>query len=338
MKIVWRQIGLVLFILSWFLFCKNDAETAVKKKKNQTGNTAQSTTVYFTNGESVYTVANNGSLFVAGGSVNGENLILTSPDGVTWTRRPAPAVDPNLANSIKDIVYANNLFVAVGTQGGVLTSPDGITWTNQTPVALAIAETYDKVVYNGAQYFAMSCSKKKGIVSADGVTWVANHPAQLFVSCDLDWDGTQYILVNVFSNQIYTSLDGITWTAGYQFADPNALSSDAIAFDGTNYYAIVWYFVASDNQWGSFFQSSDLISWTPSFNVMGGGFSALTAEAGRIVAGGSFPNGEDIYITSGLANWETRTTNKNSIYTFVDITDNGATTVAVGIDYLVVTP
>ncbi|MEO8235611.1 MAG: hypothetical protein ABI549_09380, partial [Flavobacterium sp.] len=61
----------------------------------------------------------------------GSNIVMTSPDGITWTTRTAAA-----NNNWNSVTYGNSLFVAVsnsGTGNRVMTSPDGITWTSRTP-------------------------------------------------------------------------------------------------------------------------------------------------------------------------------------------------------------
>jgi hypothetical protein len=54
-------------------------------------------------------------LFVAVGE---DGAILTSPDGVNWTRRTS-----GTRNGLESVTYGNGLFVAVGEWGTILTSP-----------------------------------------------------------------------------------------------------------------------------------------------------------------------------------------------------------------------
>ena len=55
--------------------------------------------------------------------VSGNGVILTSPNGITWTTR-------SFGTSIflRDVTYGNGRFVTVGSTL-ISTSPDGITWT-----------------------------------------------------------------------------------------------------------------------------------------------------------------------------------------------------------------
>ena len=66
-------------------------------------------------------------LFVAVGGSHDSSAILTSPDGVTWTRRTSPTRD-----SLNGVAYGNGTFVAVGAKGTILTSTDGASWTQRT--------------------------------------------------------------------------------------------------------------------------------------------------------------------------------------------------------------
>lgn len=53
--------------------------------------------------------------------------IFASSDGQTWSPRSLETT-----NSLADISFGNNRFVAVGIRGTILTSSDGITWQLQT--------------------------------------------------------------------------------------------------------------------------------------------------------------------------------------------------------------
>ena len=76
---------------------------------------------------------------------------MTSPDGITWTFRDAPAE----TISWFSVTYGNGLFVAVGDSGGVMTSPDGITWTARTA---AEANQWQAVTYGNGVFVATADS------------------------------------------------------------------------------------------------------------------------------------------------------------------------------------
>lgn len=71
------------------------------------------------------------NLFVAVGTLG---LILTSPDGVTWTAaNPGSLTNTNLLS----VHYGNGQFVASGTGGIVLTSLDGQTWRTRPSTSIS---------------------------------------------------------------------------------------------------------------------------------------------------------------------------------------------------------
>jgi len=53
--------------------------------------------------------------------------ILTSPDGITWTKRTSGTWE-----YLKGVTSGNGLFVTDGNSGTILTSPDGNSWTQRT--------------------------------------------------------------------------------------------------------------------------------------------------------------------------------------------------------------
>jgi photosystem II stability/assembly factor-like uncharacterized protein len=67
-------------------------------------------------------VAYGNNTFVAVG-LNG--TILTSQDGVNWTRRSLKIANRlyRIPNELRGVTYGNNTFVAVGRNGIILTSP-----------------------------------------------------------------------------------------------------------------------------------------------------------------------------------------------------------------------
>lgn len=71
-------------------------------------------------------------------STTGENAaVVTSRDGVSWTRCELPAAAP-----LNSIGKAGSLYVAAGDDGVVLTSADAVTWTRwQTPTTHELSAT-----------------------------------------------------------------------------------------------------------------------------------------------------------------------------------------------------
>lgn len=103
--------------------------------------------------ESIFDITFGNGLFVAVGNLNESSgmikgSIVTSPDGLTWTRRSIGTISSNL----EAITYANNTFVVVGRNGVVLTSPDGITWNRQNS---GTTEGLNGVTYGNGLFVAV---------------------------------------------------------------------------------------------------------------------------------------------------------------------------------------
>lgn len=203
-------------------------------------------------------VAWNGSQFVAAG-----NAILTSLDGVTWTRQATPA---NL--NINRVIWADNQFVAVGSDSAgdtVLTSPDGTNWTPQATAAARL----DGVAWNGSQFIAVGASF---LTSPDATTWTPQTPDTQADLNDITWDGGQFVAVgSTFDTQTFTSTgmvltspDGIAWTplfsgTGYSFADAIQVGGHFVAVG--SYRPLAWIFPLINNS-GTILSSADGAAWT----------------------------------------------------------------------------
>ena len=74
--------------------------------------------------------ATSGLLVAVGGNFSAPSVILTSPDGITWTSRSLPALPATQV--LYSVLKAGAEWVAVGYDGIVLTSPDATTWTLRT--------------------------------------------------------------------------------------------------------------------------------------------------------------------------------------------------------------
>ena len=98
-------------------------------------------------------------VFVAVGE---QGTIVSSPDGVTWTKETNPA-----ALTLEDILHANGVFVAVGRGPTLMTSPDGHAWTKHT---------YDQgsgplnLIHDGSRFVLLKAGASLSI-STNGVNW-----------------------------------------------------------------------------------------------------------------------------------------------------------------------
>ncbi len=105
-------------------------------------------------------VAFGNGVFVA---VGYGGLVVTSPDGATWTRQ---SFNSSSDLGVVNVVFANNLFLAVTNTGAVFKSSDGVSWSKMHVSAGALwAGTYGSGMYvvvgDGAAVYS----------SPDATTW-----------------------------------------------------------------------------------------------------------------------------------------------------------------------
>ena len=146
------------------------------------------------------------------------NIIMTSPDGITWSSRTSPA-----NNQWKSVCWSPKLmlFVAVSESGStnrVMTSSDGITWTLRT----TNMNSWSSVCWSSelGLFVAVSSSSSgtgvalKAMYSSNGINWVLSSTnnnnwesvcwsSQLGLFCAVSSTGT---------NRVMTSSNGIDWS------------------------------------------------------------------------------------------------------------------------------
>ena len=132
---------------------------------------------------------------------------LRSPDGITWTKGVAGAVN-GLPNFFRGITYANGKFVAVGYNGVISTTSNGVVWTAQSSGTTNLLRS---VAYGNGTYVAVGAS---GTIlrSADGAAWTSIVPFTAQVINHITFGNGQFVIV-CEGNQIFTSANGTTWTA-----------------------------------------------------------------------------------------------------------------------------
>jgi hypothetical protein len=152
--------------------------------------------------------------FVAVGGRPG--TILTSPDGIDWTRRASGTTD-----WLYNITYGNNQFVAVGRQ--ILTSPDGINWTCRASgydngmgdpysiYGIAYGNNAFVAVGSAVHFFNPFFGQTYIILtSPDGINWTGDYwGASILGLYAIAFGNSMFVAGSVF---ISTSPDGIDWT------------------------------------------------------------------------------------------------------------------------------
>lgn len=181
-------------------------------------------------------------------SMGNAGVILTSTDGITWTKQNSEAT-----KKLSGLVWSGSMFVAVGDYNTIITSPDGITWTlrNFSPTSY---ENLFSISWSGNRFVAVgrdSLNDKSLIfTSTDGITWTKTTFEMKGVELkNIAWSGTLFMAVG---NYVYnpccrtlqctcpfvpvmiTSPDGITWTdrspVGASFSSMNDVLWDGSRF------------------------------------------------------------------------------------------------------------
>ncbi len=148
---------------------------------------------------SAVTYAN--GLFVA----VGDGAILTSPDGLAWTRQYS-----DLGDWPDAITYGDGQFVAIGNSdksGVVLTSPDGIHWTRRT---IATSAFLNGVAYGSGTFIAVGTDGAL-LTSADGLTWSPQTSGTSNYLEGIAYGAGAFVAVG-WDDTVLRSADGIHWT------------------------------------------------------------------------------------------------------------------------------
>lgn len=134
------------------------------------------------------------------------DTLLTSPDGVTWTRRPTPTKE-----HLNAVASGGGLVVAVGSTGAIVTSPDGVTWLAR---ASGTTNALTAITWTGSQFVAVGGAGTI-VTSPTGITWtVRTTPNSTANLTGIAWSPTAGFVVVGVSGYHLTSPDGITWTRG----------------------------------------------------------------------------------------------------------------------------
>lgn len=192
------------------------------------------------------------------------SFIMTSPDGLTWTR--AALSVPDFA--LRAVAWGDGKFVAVGVGTGfnhedvgiILTSPDGVSWSQQI-IPTSLSEL-DNVTWGGGKFVIRSAQASR--TSTDGITWDRNATPDRLEGARIveggfsyvrkvTWGDGKFIAVGAVYTDITdlykvrqgisTSADGVNWTlptvlpCATQASDcPYRLSG--VAWSGTQFVAV----------------------------------------------------------------------------------------------------
>ena len=218
-------------------------------------------------------------------------IILTSPDGITWTNQ-TPEGSLGL---IRDVTWTGSQLIAVGSSGLILTSVDGSSWTTQNSGTdrwlNAVSSNNDLIVIAGGDHFNQEGHGGTILTSSDGSNWTSTTGLDEDIDLvSITWTGTFFTAVGGIVNntsenasKVLTSSDGTNWDT----SNPgiNSIVQD-VHWTGSRLFAV-------SNTNSILLTSIDGSSWTLSPTLSSNAQnSVIEYQGSTIIAGG---NGTILY-------------------------------------------
>lgn len=156
-------------------------------------------------------------VYVAMGSNDTNQPVMTSPDGVAWT----PHSIAGTSQGYTGVAFGDGKFVAVSSRGYAATSTDGIIW-GRASIAQFDYNT-SGVAYGGGVFVVVSGGQTGNgavLTSTDGLTWIRRStPVNPDSANSGSWTSIAYSGVNFVAvasgltgQDVMTSPDGVSWT------------------------------------------------------------------------------------------------------------------------------
>jgi hypothetical protein len=223
----------------------------------------QSANVQFaaaSNGATVVTAGLSGRIYYSTNS--GASFTLITPGGTT----------PSFSRAI----YANGLFVVVGSGGAVYSSPDGITWTFRNT---GVTVSWRGVSHGSGVWVVVGLG---GVIrtSPDLVTWTPRTSGTTSALISVTRGPTLFVAVGV-SGVVRTSPNGLDWTAR---TSPTTVQLNSVVWTGNFYIAA--------GVSGVYITSTDGITWLA---------GSVTLTGGNQVHGLSYQNSRLVGVGDGAA-------------------------------------
>jgi hypothetical protein len=222
-------------------------------------------------------LASNGDIVV----VVGENVILTSSDGVAWTSQTFPTSTTSAAQ-FENVTFGAGMFVAGGRQSRLMASPDGVTWTVLTT---PVSEGWNGIAFQLGKFLATSVDLSSGqyVDSPDGNTWTARA-----VASDLRTDWTSMLM---FGAHDVVFASGAFLVPGHNFLSLNGGMTwqripawSTVTYDAA--YGNGMFCIGASN--GLARSSRDAQTWTSVGTPGGWSLTGMVFATDRFVAVGSF--------------------------------------------------
>jgi photosystem II stability/assembly factor-like uncharacterized protein len=205
-------------------------------------------------GNSFFSVASNGRILVAVGDLG---TIMTSPDGVNWTRRTS-----GISEQLNKVAYGNNIFVAVGNNNVICTSPDGITWTRRT--AAVINLNMNDVTYGNNTFVAVG-TRGTVMTSPDGISWVKRYVGYTNELLCVAYGNNTFVIADDIFN-VLTSPDGVNWArtrGSYEAVWLKRMAFGHIVYTQNPTHRPKFVVVGKE---GKIFSSPDGMTWTRGYS------------------------------------------------------------------------
>ena len=231
-------------------------------------------------------VARSGSEYVAVGVEGTTGVIVTSPNGTSWTARNTGIVTPAL---LQGVASSGKLFVVVGVDSNsgpaILTSADGIAWSSTSSITGSTTSSgLEAVTWSGTQFVAVGQESSIGqatvLFSTDGKTW--NEPSSYSsvptenILYGVVWSPQKKLYVAVGQNgTILTSPDANTWTAS---TSNTTKDLKAVTWSGTKFAAI--------GTGNTVLTSPDGVVWTVQTSMPGQGELLQFSSSGSSLVSG----------------------------------------------------
>ena len=246
----------------------------------------------------LYDVLWDGSQFIAVGSrfqsfsfsnSNKGSIILTSPDGINWTRRYSSSTSSGgFSNTVIDFlnsvtigkdIAGNKRYVAMGKKGVIVTSPDAVNWT-QASTGLGNSIVINSVSWNNNRFVAtgldqVSNSSFHAVIyhSPDGINWTLSTMPAGFSAQQQSFNDVQVCpaqggsltnpdiwLIAGQNGVILKSVDGVNWTS----VSHRSFSGDVSKFAEGN--GLFLADVVTSGPTRDLLQSTDGVNWTSGSN------------------------------------------------------------------------
>lgn len=137
-------------------------------------------------------------------SKNGDTY--KSHDGVTWEKE-----NMKFASNISSVIYANELFIAVGTNGRIMTSPIGFgEWLSWLDRYSQTTENLYSITYGGGRYVSVGANGTI-MISDDLSRWTIVDSGTKSDLSAAAYGRGKFIVVGL-DGTILTSSDGRTWS------------------------------------------------------------------------------------------------------------------------------